>query len=296
VDVIVALRAHGGAARWSQLTGKVSRRALQRAVRDGDVDQQAGVYSMAPSERARVLARAMRGTRCHRTAAIHWKFAVPPVAWDEKERHDIAIPAKAQRKRVPTDVRLHYLTFDQTDVTDEVLTSVATAAFCLRDQSLREALSIGDSALASGQVTFAQLADRVAKFRGPRRSIALARLAMLNPAAANAFESSCRALLLEAGIHGFEPQVDIGQKENWIARVDLAHRRLRIVIECDGFEHHGTLDAMTSDCIRHTRLTAAGWRTLRFTWYQVMYRADWVLRQVRDTIAAASPSAPYTDR
>jgi very-short-patch-repair endonuclease len=119
---------------------------------------------------------------------------------------------------------------------------------------------------------------------------------MLNPSAANAFESSCRALLIEAGIDGFEPQVDIRHRGSWIARVDLADRRLRIVIECDGFETHGTLGAITADRIRHTRLTAAGWRTLRFTWYQVMHRPDWVLEQVRGTIGAASLAWPYTDR
>jgi very-short-patch-repair endonuclease len=296
MDVVVALLAHGGVARWSQLTSKVSRRALQRAVSEGNVERHGGVYSIPPSDRALVLARALRGTRCHRSAAIHWKFEVPALGNEEQERYDIAIPAKAQRKHVPDDVRLHYLVLDQTDVGDEFLTALATVAFCLRDQSLREALSVGDSALASDKVSLAALTDRVSRFRGPRRSIALARLALLSPGAANAFESSCRALLIEAGIDGFEPQVEIRHRGKWIARVDLAHRQNRIVIECDGFEHHGTLDAMTSDCIRHTRLGAAGRRTLRFTWYQVMHRPDWVLEQVRDTIAAASLPSPYAHR
>jgi hypothetical protein len=131
MDVIIVLRAHGGAARWSQLTGKVSRRSLQRAVLDGEVEHHDGVYCIPPSDRARVLARALRGTRSHRSAAIHWKFAVPPVVQDERERHDIVIPAKAQRKHVPSDVRRHYLTLDPTDVNDEVLTPVATVAYCL---------------------------------------------------------------------------------------------------------------------------------------------------------------------
>jgi very-short-patch-repair endonuclease len=101
-----------------------------------------------------------------------------------------------------------------------VLTPLATVAYCLRDLSVREALSVGDSALKSG-------------------------------------------------------------------KVELPALRARIVIECDGFETHGTLDAMTGDCVRHTLLGAAGWRTLRFTWYQVMHRPDWVLERVRDTIVAA---------
>ena len=88
----------------------------------------------------------------------------------------------------------------------------------------------------------------------------------------------------------------IRYRGRFVGIVDLAHRRLRIVIECDGFETHGTLDAMTQDCIRHTRLVAAGWRPLRFTWYQVMHRPDWVLTQVRDTIAAAGRTPATTKR
>jgi very-short-patch-repair endonuclease len=153
--------------------------------------------------------------------------------------------------------------------------------------STREALAVGDSALRSGQVELLALRTRVASFRNRGAARARRRLDLLDARSANAFESCCRALLIEAGIQGFEPQVTIRHDGHRIGRVDLAHRQLRIVIECDGLEHHGTLDAMTRDCIRHTRLVAAGWRPLRFTWYQVMHRPDWVLEQIHNTISAA---------
>ena len=54
-----------------------------------------------------------------------------------------------------------------------------------------------------------------------------------------------RAILIEAGITGFEPQVTIRYRGQFVGIVDLAHRQLRIVIECDGFETHGSLEAMT---------------------------------------------------
>jgi hypothetical protein len=44
MDVMAALLAHGGAARWSQLAGKVSRRALRRAVREAGIERHDGVY------------------------------------------------------------------------------------------------------------------------------------------------------------------------------------------------------------------------------------------------------------
>lgn len=288
MPILDVLRAFGGTARWSQLKGKVSRRRLNRAVEDGEALCDLGTYSLPPIDYATRMARRLRGARSHRSAAEHWGFALPPLGDGETKRHDIVVSPNAVRSNVPDDIKLRYLDLAEDDVVDGVLSPIATAAFCLRDLSLREALSVGDSALASGQVPIAQLEERVARFRGPRRVLARRRLTMLNANAANAFESSCRALLIEAGIHGFEPQVEIRHRGKWIGRVDLAHRLLRIVIECDGFEHHGSLDAMTRDCIRHTRLVASGWRTLRFTWYQVMHRPDWVLEQVRDTLACTN--------
>lgn len=245
-----ALRAHGGSARWSQLKGHVSRRTLQRAVSDGTVEHIGTVYSLPPAERATVLARQLRGAQSHRSAAEHWGFALPPRPDGERDLHDVAVAPDAKRAAIPQDARLHYVALDENDTADGVLTPAATAAFCLHDLSLRDALSVGDSALASRQVTLEELADRVRRFRGPGSSRALNRLAMLDARAANAFESSCRALLIEAGIRGFEPQVDIQHRGGWIGRVDLAHRLLRIVIECDGFEQHGTLDAMTASGTR----------------------------------------------
>jgi len=285
LPIVDVIRAFGGTARWSELKGKVSRRRLKQAVDDGTLLGDLGTCSLPPTDYATRMARRLRGTRSHRSAAEHWGFALPPLRDNETEQHDIAVAPNAVRSNVPEDIRLRYLDLGEGDIAEGTTSPVATVAFCVRDLSLREALSVGDSALASGLVTMAQIEERVTRFRGPRRVIAMRRLTMLNANAANAFESSCRALLIEAGIKGFESQVNIRHKGRWIGRFDLAHRLLRIVIECDGFEHHGTLDAMTRDCVRHTSLAAAGWRTLRFTWYQVMHRPDWVLEQVRDTIA-----------
>lgn len=288
LQIVDILRAHGGAARWSQLDGRLSRRALHRAVTVGDVVADRGTYYLPEADHATRIARQLNGIRSHRTAADHWHLALPP--GDGNQRHDIAIAPKAARSKVPSDVRLHYLELLPGDADGDVLTPLATAAYCLRDLSTREALSVGDSALRSSQVELRALSARVAQLRNRGAARARRRVDLLDARACNAFESCCRALLIEAGVTGFEPQVTIRHNGFWIGRVDLAHRQLRIVIECDGFETHGTLAAMTRDCTRHTCLVAAGWRPLRFTWHQVMFQPDWVIAQVRDTISAAERS------
>lgn len=63
-------------------------------------------------------------------------------------------------------------------------------------------------------------------------------------------------------------------------RVDFAYPELRIAIEVDGFEVHGTPAALQADLERQNTLVAAGWTVLRFTWRDVVRRPAWVAAQV----------------
>jgi very-short-patch-repair endonuclease len=282
VDPVDALRALGGTARWKQLVGHVARRALARAVASGQVARVRGTYSVATGERAAALAVLLRATRSHATAAEHWGWSLPP---DRPETVRLTVPFKAQRTKQPANVKLRYRDLAPTAVVGDVTTKLQTVVDCLRDESLRVALSVGDSALRARDVRRDELFAAVDALRGPGSAVARMRARLLDRRAANAFESCARAILIEAGIIGFEPQVSIRHRNVYIGRVDLADRARRIVIECDGFEFHGTLEAMTRDCARHTWLVSAGWRPLRLTWYQVMFEPEWVLERVQDTIA-----------
>jgi very-short-patch-repair endonuclease len=282
VEVVEVLQALGGTARWKQLRGHVSWRAIKRATADGRVRRNRGAYASVETDTGRLLAHELRGVRSHLTAAAHHGLALPP---HDTSRLDITVPRHAKRKNVPDDVRLHYRDYRPGAVEDDVTTPLETVIDCLRDEPLGTALSVGDSALAQGHVTIEQLEARTRALRGPGSAVARHRVRQLDGRAANAFESCCRALLIEAGIAGFEPQVVIRHRRRWVGRVDLAHRALGIVIECDGFETHGGRDAFIKDLVRFTLLVSAGWRPLRFTWEQVMFRPEWVLDRVHDTVA-----------
>jgi Protein of unknown function (DUF559)/Transcriptional regulator, AbiEi antitoxin len=52
-------------------------------------------------------------------------------------------------------------------------------------------------------------------------------------------------------------------------RVDFCWPELRLIVETDGYEHHGTRAAFERDRAKDARLTARGWRVLRFTEPQV---------------------------
>jgi very-short-patch-repair endonuclease len=54
----------------------------------------------------------------------------------------------------------------------------------------------------------------------------------------------------------------------------------------DGWAHHGSRSAFEADRARDAYLAGAGWRVLRFTWFQVSRRGDWVAARLRDALTA----------
>jgi very-short-patch-repair endonuclease len=73
-------------------------------------------------------------------------------------------------------------------------------------------------------------------------------------------------------------------------RVDFAYPDLRIAIEVDGFEVHGSPAALQSDLERQNRLVSAGWTVLRFTWRDVVRRPAWVAQQVASLLRQRVPA------
>jgi putative AbiEi antitoxin of type IV toxin-antitoxin system/uncharacterized protein DUF559 len=80
--------------------------------------------------------------------------------------------------------------------------------------------------------------------------------------------------LVNAVVEGFE--------------VDFCWPDDRLVVETDGFEHHGTRAAFTRDRAKDAQLTVRGWRVLRFTEPQVRGEA----RSCADVVLAARDAAP----
>jgi very-short-patch-repair endonuclease len=68
-------------------------------------------------------------------------------------------------------------------------------------------------------------------------------------------------------------------------RVDFAYPEDRVVIEVDGWKHHGSRAAFEADRARDATLRTAGWTVLRFTWLQISRRPAWVAAQVATAIS-----------
>jgi len=86
-----------------------------------------------------------------------------------------------------------------------------------------------------------------------------------------------------------ERQVDLGDDDGWIGRVDFLFRRARIVVEVDGAEFHSGHVDQRHDAERDARLIAAGWHVLRFRWDDVVNRPAAVARSISFRREFASP-------
>jgi hypothetical protein len=113
----------------------------------------------------------------------------------------------------------------------------------------------------------------------------------------------CRALLMERGPryvapeselearfielvvrHGLpEParQVDLGNADEWIGRVDFVWREPRLVVEVDGAAFHDGLVDKRADEERDARLTGDGWDVLRYRWADVVAGPEVVAAELR---------------
>jgi very-short-patch-repair endonuclease len=67
--------------------------------------------------------------------------------------------------------------------------------------------------------------------------------------------------------------------------VDFIWRDLSLIVETDGFRHHGSRAAFESDRARDARLQALGYRVLRFTYRQVREAPEAVVASLRSVIS-----------
>jgi len=93
-------------------------------------------------------------------------------------------------------------------------------------------------------------------------------------------EARFARLARQCGLPPFEFQRPVGRH-----RPDFCRRREMIIVECDGYAHHGRRPEQTErDKARDAELAAQGWVVLRFTWRQIADRPGWVAGRILATL------------
>jgi hypothetical protein len=151
-----------------------------------------------------------------------------------------------------------------------------------------------DNALAREIVTipacwrvFSDLAERGRKGSALMRELLLAR-GEGYVAPASELEARLLALLSDAGLPAPAREIDIGDVDGWVGRVELVYREAHVLIEADSRRHHTALLDRQADLARDNRFTADKWRVLRFTWEQITERPDYVVTTVRRALSGNS--------
>jgi very-short-patch-repair endonuclease len=96
-------------------------------------------------------------------------------------------------------------------------------------------------------------------------------------------------LFLQACRHAGLPRPEVNE---WLRiddgepiKADFLWRSRRLIVEVDSWTFHGTRTGFERDRLRDQRVRLAGWEPLRFTWRQVVRRADWVVETVAALLA-----------
>lgn len=160
---------------------------------------------------------------------------------------------------------------------DGVTVLARTAADCARCLRTLEAIVVLDQVLA-------RRVDRreiLAELRGAGAGGARALVRRASPKAGSSGETSARVALEDAGL-AVEEQVLI-EGVGW---VDLLVEG-RVVVEIDGLAYHSDGYQFRLDRHRDARLTALGYRVVRFTWADAVRRPDYVVAAVLAVLAVA---------
>ncbi|MDX6260265.1 MAG: hypothetical protein QOH84_1953 [Kribbellaceae bacterium] len=283
-DVVEVLARRQGSATFADLRAVVSGRSIRNALLAGQIRRSAkGVYALPDAPVALVTARSHGGVVSYLSAAQHWGMKMIT----EPQIPHVTLPPGRARRTTQESCVLHWA---DAPALDDVTTPTRTVLDCVRALPLFEALAVADSALHQEIVDPDELLEAAARLRGPHRRRIQTVVALADGRAESVLESALRAILIEAGIEGFEPQVLVRDK-SFSARVDLGNRAAKLGLEADGFEHHSSRRQLVKDNRRGVNLAIRGWTVLRFSWEDIMYDQDWVVASV----TAMTGAAPHTN-
>jgi hypothetical protein len=285
MDLISHVTSLGGAATRAEIIERCGRGALARALREGLLDRVGrGRYALPSASKAMRAAAAYRGVVSMRSAAqLHgWGQRLVPDLPDVTFPRTRHLEPAARRALVP-----HWSDLAPEDVERGVTTKRRTLIDCMRNLPLEDAVPIVDSALRVGDVTKAELMRIAAAMRGRGRARAIAVAAMATSLAANAFESTLRAIASTVPGLSVQPQQPIRLGPGQTLHPDLLDTALGIVMEAEGFEWHGNPRQLSQDCWRYNVFVNLGYLVVRFSWKQVIFTPAYVVEVLVRAVSRA---------
>lgn len=152
-----------------------------------------------------------------------------------------------------------------------------------------EAVQLLDQALLKQWITIETLVDHIRRRVGRREVRRLIRLLRdVVDGTRSAAERLAAALFRRHGIVGWSANTPVYDDAGLIGLGDFVFLSARLIVEVDGWAFHQDPATFVKDRERQNRLLRAGWKLVRVTWYDVRYRPDYVVSQVRAALARAA--------
>jgi very-short-patch-repair endonuclease len=235
------------------------------------------------AETAALLSAGDNAVLSHETAAALWGLAATPsfVAITLIDRHIKSQPGLSIH-RVKTldlrDVRIH----QGFPVTEPARTLIDCASTSQIDRLLNEARVLK-------LVTDAEIEAAMDRCPGRKGTAALRRL--LAAEKDTGFTRSKAERILKRLVGEAELERPITNTKIDGVEVDAYWPRLKLVVEFDGHQYHGTYRAFQRDRAKTNKLIAAGYLVLRFTWAQLAQRPMLVLATIARTLGRLEAQA-----
>ena len=254
-----------------------------------------GIVGFDPPERM-TSAEAMLGVlrAGHGAAACRWT-AAELHRLDAPRSDDIHVVIlgldRHKRRRNVVIHRTRHLPTSHVVVVDAVPTTSIprTLVDCAMDLDRWYAMRMLDSISASAAMWRAvhDMADALSNGRAGVRAIADATA----PDGADRFRSMLERRAAEVlSTHSVPAgtwNIPIYDQRGRVREVDLCFPTAKLIVEFDGLRHHRMKSQAQRDRATDRRLALAGWRVLRFTWWDVVHRPAHVAAEV---LAALVPS------
>jgi len=185
----------------------------------------------------------------------------------------------------------HHLTVIEGIVTTRVARTLCDLAGVLHpgktERAIDNCLALGVATSGTLQAAFCDLASRGRRGTSVMRRLLADRSEGYVPPASE-LEARFRDIVREADLPEPVRQLDVGDDDDWIGRVDVAYPPARVLVELDSHRHHSSKLDLEADEARNRRLRHAGWRLVRFTWGDLVERPDWVVSELRRLLGSAA--------
>lgn len=150
-----------------------------------------------------------------------------------------------------------------------------------------------DDALRRGLTTLSRLGRRLTQEgRGRRRIAVLRKLVEArlsgDPIVESLFEAKLFKLLADSGVPLPMKQFEIRDGLSFVARVDFAYPREKLIIEADSLRFHSGNFFFQEGIDRGNKLVGLGWRVIRVSWEDLIRRPRKVLNAIRKALEANS--------